>query len=312
MITIKSVLVRVCLTAACAIMAQSVMADDMKKTLNIKEVTVNIGPPGSLTINGTNFNSGSRRLKVTLGNFGPLNIRSATATTIEADCPVVNNVPTCVDGEFRLTVSTGRDKKHESQKDDYELTIGSVGGVQGPKGDKGDTGAAGPKGDTGAAGPKGDTGAAGPKGDTGAAGPKGDTGAPGPQGLPGPIGATGPQGAPGPQGIPGTTGSVGPIGPQGVPGVSGYQVLTCGTITVANPTPAGAGAESVTCPCPTGKVAIAGGIADLTFPITVSNARDFNISAIHPTNATQWRARWFNGTSNPVNVTLYTVCVTAN
>lgn len=122
----------------------------------------------------------------------------------------------------------------------------------------------------------------------------------------------GPPGPPGPEGPQGPIGPDGPQGPQGEPGVSGYQILSCEPITVPNPTLNGQGKESFTCPCPEGKKAIAGGIADLRFPITVPNSRDFNIAALHPHNDSMWRARWFNGTGAAVNVTLYTVCVTAN
>jgi len=114
------------------------------------------------------------------------------------------------------------------------------------------------------------------------------------------IGAVGPQGE---QGDPGV---------QGEPGVSGFERISCGPITVSNPTLNGQGKESVTCPCQAGKVAVAGGVADLRFPISVANSRDFNIAALHPTNDIQWRVRWYNGTGASVNVTLYTVCVTAN
>lgn len=82
------------------------------------------------------------------------------------------------DGDYRLTVATGRG---ERKRDQYDLTIGAVG----PQGEPGETGAAGPP---------------GPQG------PQGATGAPGPAGPQGPQGATGAQGPEGPAGPPGVAG----------------------------------------------------------------------------------------------------------
>ena len=90
-------------------------------------------------------------------------------------------------------------------------------------------------------------------------------------------------------------------------GVSGYEILTADFFT-GN----GVGREALTPTCPAGKVAISGGIQDTGFPITVQNSRDFNVAAIHPSGSTRWRARWFNGTGQNVNVRLFTVCLTGN
>ncbi len=164
---------------------------------------------------------------------------------------------------------------------------GAVGPV-GPIGPIGATGAVGATGAPGATGATGATGAMGPIGPTGPAGATGATGAPGLQGIPGtpgavgatgpagPIGATGPQGLPGLQGLPGVAGPIGPPGPQGVagppgpmgvsglngtngaPGLSGFQRVStsCGAVTIAK----GATIPACNAPCPTGKMALGGGV----------------------------------------------------
>jgi hypothetical protein len=67
---------------------------------------------------------------------------------------VVELPPSLPDGDYRLTVSTGR------ATDTYDLTIGAV-GPQGPQGEPGEPGAEGPEGSTG---PAGGTGPQGPQG----------------------------------------------------------------------------------------------------------------------------------------------------
>ncbi|MGQ0632104.1 MAG: hypothetical protein ACT4P1_13870 [Sporichthyaceae bacterium] len=103
--------------------------------------------------------------------------------------------------------------------------------VKGPKGDKGATGATGPKGATGAAGPQGE---------------KGDAGAPGAAGLPG---------------VAGVQGLIGPAGPAGASGVSGLETVTK-VVGSGGDLPLGAG--GLTAPlsiaCPTGKMALSGGV----------------------------------------------------
>lgn len=156
------------------------------------------GNPGTITINGQNFNNGYPPI-VTLGGTS-ISVQSYTATQIIAEFPV--GTP---DGDYQLTVTTGTAVKNY---DAYALTIGAV-GPQGPQGLKGDTGSAGIAGPAGPQGPQGEAGPAGPqgaKGDTGATGaigpqgPKGDTGAQGPAGAIGPAGAVGPAGPAGPAG----------------------------------------------------------------------------------------------------------------
>jgi hypothetical protein len=100
-------------------------------------------------------------------------------------------------------------------------------------------------------GPKGDAGPAGPKGDPGAQGAQGLQGAQGQQGPQGPQGTQGPRGFSGAQGA---QGAQGPAGPQGTPGVSGYQIVTTG-LDVGGWTN---GATQAI--CPSGKVALGGGV----------------------------------------------------
>ena len=233
--------------------------------------------------------------------------------------------PGTITGDYLLTVRAG---KHGKYQDNYALTIGGIGTTQGPQGEPGQNGEmgpqgetgpvgpvgpAGPKGDTGAMGPQGAVGPAGPKGDTGLTGPKGDPGVMGPQGATGatgPVGAKGDTGATGPQGSTGSAGAkgdTGATGPQGAPGGSGYELLQS---TVS--TPNGVGQEKLTPTCPDGKVAVSGGIMDDRFPITISNSRDFNVAAIHPSGSKNWRARWHNGTGATATIVLYTICVNSS
>lgn len=160
--------------------------------LNITEVLLNPGPPDTLTIIGEGFDFGEP-LDVTFGEFGSLNIVSATETTIVVECPPdANDVPTCFDGDFLVTVSTGIG---QSQNDEYDLTIGAIG----PQGPKGDTGPIGPEGVQGIQGREGDRGPTGPQGPEGPIGPQGPPGADG-EGTQGPPGPQGPQGPAGPAG----------------------------------------------------------------------------------------------------------------
>jgi hypothetical protein len=92
-----------------------------------------------------------------------------------------------------------------------------------------------------------------------------------------------------------------------VPGVGGYQLLS---INISSPN--NVGREALTPSCPAGKVAIAGGIMDIRFPITVGNSRDFNVAAIHPNSPVNWRARWYNGSGVSTTVRLYTVCINSH
>ena len=160
--------------------------------LNISEVFVDKGE-GRLTILGEDFDFGSP-LVVTLGEFGALEILQATPSLIEVECPLLFGLPTCVDGDFLLTVSTGIG---QSRNDEYDLTIGAIGPV-GPQGRTGPPGPEGPQGPRGAQGNQGPTGPTGPGGVPGVAGPQGATGPAGPPGPAGPKGPGGFVGAPGP------------------------------------------------------------------------------------------------------------------
>ncbi|MDH5358918.1 MAG: hypothetical protein OEX03_00080 [Gammaproteobacteria bacterium] len=251
------------------------------KSLLITQVNVDFDG-GELHIYGNNLSSRHGHTIVRLAGE-ELMTTSVTDTQVTA---LLN--PGTVAGDYLLTVRAG---KHGKSQDNYALTIGAV-GPQGPQGVAGETGPIGPQ---------------GPQGD---AGPQGDTGVQGPQGEQGPQGATGPQGDPGPQGIQGTqgaTGPQGPQGPQGIPGAGGYLLLQASETTLNNQ-----GEEKFTPSCPAGKVAIGGGIMQTQFPITVTNSRDFNIAAIHPSGNNKWRARWYNGTGATATVVLYTICINNN
>lgn len=138
--------------------------------LNITAVLLATGPPDELTIVGTDLDFGGD-LVVTLGELGSLNILSASATMIVADCPIDtgSNMPVCPDGDFQLIVARGNGA---SQNDEYDLTFGATGPV-GPQGPTGPQGIPGDKGPVGSKGPVGDTGSQGPGGDQGPQGPEG-------------------------------------------------------------------------------------------------------------------------------------------
>lgn len=162
--------------------------------LSITEVLVEFGPSDTLTIVGESFDTNGT-LEVTFGEFGPLNIVSVTPTQIIAECPPDENaIPTCVEGDYLLTVSTG---VGQSKNDEYDLTIGALG----PQGEVGDRGPTGPQGPQGVQGRQGAQGSQGPQGPQGPEGPKGPPGGDG-EGSQGPPGPPGP---PGPQGPAGTT-----------------------------------------------------------------------------------------------------------
>lgn len=74
----------------------------------------------------------------------------------------------------------------------------------------------------------------------------------------------------------------------------------------------GVGYEALTPNCPSGKVAIGGGIMDTNSPITVGNSRDFNIAALHPNSSVNWRVRFYNGSGTDATVRMYTVCLNNN
>jgi len=209
-----------------AIATTTALAKPPQGDLRVTEVYVNFDAfdGDTLLILGEHFMSGPGPLEVTFGNFGALNVLSVADDEILVECPPDADlgIPTCVDGDFLLTVSNDPKKKHS---DEYDVTIGAVG----PAGEKGDTGPQGPQGDVGPQGPQGEQ---GPQGDVGPQGPQGeqglqgDVGPKGPQGeqgLQGDVGAQGPQGEQGPQGDVGLQGATGPGVPAG--GTTG-QVLT--------------------------------------------------------------------------------------
>jgi len=145
---------------------------------------------------------------VTLGDQ-ELVLSEFTSTEMTIELP-----PEIKDGDYLLTVSTGKGSKGY---DEHDLTVGAVG----PQGPRGEIGPAGPQ------GPVGPQGTQGPIGDTGEPGPVGPKGPMGSQGEQGPIGAKGDKGdtgATGPQGPPGEKGEKGPAGPQGPPGVGSLGV----------------------------------------------------------------------------------------
>jgi Collagen triple helix repeat (20 copies) len=102
--------------------------------------------------------------------------------------------------------------------------------------------------------------AASVRGPAGPAGPTGNTGATGPQR---------PQGTQGPQGDGGPQGATGPPGPKGDPGdLAGYAIVTSAAVPL-NP-----GTEDTgTATCPTGKIAVGGGVkaADATVLTTIES-----------------------------------------
>jgi hypothetical protein len=142
-----------------AIATSTALAKPPKGDLRVTEVFVSFDTFGdTLLIVGEGFTSGPGPLEVSFGNFGVLTVLSVADDEILVECPPdADRIPTCVDGDFLLTVSNDPKKKHS---DEYDMTIGAV-GPAGEKGEKGDQGPVGPKGDTGDQGP------AGPKGDQG-------------------------------------------------------------------------------------------------------------------------------------------------
>jgi hypothetical protein len=169
--------------------------------LTIEAVWVDrLEPDGSgfITIEGDNLIYGRSHFRphprrdpiVTLGDVH-LSVNYADDELIIAELPAL--IP---DGDYLLTVSTG---KSQNQHDEYDLSVGATGPV-GAQGDEG------PQGETG------DTGPGGPVGPQGERGIEGDMGPIGPDGLEGPRGFSGPAGSVGP------AGPDGPEGPQGEPG----------------------------------------------------------------------------------------------
>jgi hypothetical protein len=134
-----------------AIATTTALAKPPKGDLLVTEVFVDFDAAGdTLLILGEHFTSGPGPLAVTFGNFGELTVLSVADDEILVECPPDADlgIPTCVDGDFLLTVSNDPKKKHS---DAYDVTIGAVGpaGEQGEKGDQGPVGQKGDQGDPG-------------------------------------------------------------------------------------------------------------------------------------------------------------------
>jgi hypothetical protein len=82
-----------------------------------------------------------------------------------------------------------------------------------------------------------------------------------------------------PAGPAGATGPAGPAGPQGPPGASGLQTVFTTSAVNSDTT------RTLTASCPSGKVAIGGGVA-----VTPSSASEVAITASYLANATTWTA----------------------
>jgi hypothetical protein len=146
---------------------------------------------GTLVIVGNNFDNGDLPV-VTLGGF-PVTVNTATSNANLIDALIPGPVG---EGDYELTVSTGRNKEHNES---FHLTIGSV-GPQGPQGIQGEQGLQGLQGSQGIQGLQGEIGPIGPMGLQGIQGIQGIQGDQGNQGLTGATGATGAQGIQGPAG----------------------------------------------------------------------------------------------------------------
>ena len=122
------------------------------------------------------------------------------------------------------------------------------------------------------------------------------------QGQPGPAGPKGDPGEPGPKGDTGTPGPKGDTGPQGPAGVSGFSVAIAifSTVGTGNAEDVGAFAQ-----CPTGKVAIGGGMSE--------GAPGVYITESYP-DFDKWRIRVQNtrAIGQVVNPTVYAICVNAS
>jgi hypothetical protein len=242
-------------------------------------------------------------------------------------------VPLARHAQTADSASVARNARHLGGKTAAEIAAT----MRGPRGSQGAAGPAGPGGAIGPAGPKGDTGstgAVGPIGPQGLQGPKGDKGDVGagldivgtvatPADLPaagttgdaylvggdlyvwtggewtdaGPV--KGPQGDTGPTGATGPQGPQGPAGPKGDPGgVSGYAIVTSSPVTLAPDT-----GDTGTATCPTGKVAVGGGVK------AADPSLIFMVESYPSADGSGWSgsADAFDSTT----FTVYAVCVTA-
>jgi len=203
-------------------------------------------------------------------------------------------------------------------------------GIQGPQGSPGATGAQGPAGPTGPQGATGSAGAAGPKGDpgagvhvTGSVATAADLPATGNEGdayivtstgdlhvwdgdewiNTGPVvGPAGPQGATGATGPEGPQGPAGPPGPPGADGgLAGYEIVPGSPVAVA-----GLQVGSATAGCPTGKLAIGGGVS-VTNPAVAGLMVESRPLAL----GAGWSVSVFNDSEDPTSMTPYAVCANA-
>jgi hypothetical protein len=147
--------------------------------------------------------------------------------------------------------------------------------LHGLKGDKGDTGVQGNQGAQGTNGANGHDGAAGANGAQGPQGPKGDTGAPG---------------------------QAGKDGTNGAPGQSGTAQSTVLTGTFAD-------GDTSTLTCPTGQIAIGGGVAPGNSANTV---RYTNPASINGNRAQAWTAATTHQNQKDGTSTIYVICAPAS
>ena len=229
-------------------------------------ITGPTGPVGMIGLTGPAGATGAQGVLGTTGAIGPLGATGAVGATGAPGTPGIQGIPGVV-GATGLTGLPGTPGVPGIQGIPGATgAVGPIGatgatgtpGIQGIPGVVGATGLIGLPGTPGAPGIQGTPGATGPTGATGAVGPIGPIGGIGPQGIPGVAGATGPQGLPGTQGLPGSLGLPGVNGANGVPGLSGLQRVSnpCGAVTIVK----GATYQSCNNPCPTGKLALGGGI----------------------------------------------------
>lgn len=131
--------------------------------LKIKEAFVTFNAPNAdfpdfgidtITIRGRRLNNG-HTVRVKFGKFShPLRVLQHKRKEIIVECPPDpgnNNRPTCINGDFLLSVSTGYGY---FRQDSWNLTVGAVG----PQGPQGEAGPAGQDGQDGATGPRGEPG----------------------------------------------------------------------------------------------------------------------------------------------------------
>jgi Collagen triple helix repeat (20 copies) len=143
------------------------------------------------------------------------------------------------------------------------------------------------------------TGPQGATGPTGATGPQGPTGPAGPVGPVGPTGLTGPTGATGPQG------PAGPTGPAGTDGVSGYEMVNDGLQQVGP-----LGTQQFIENCPSGKVAVGGGV-DSGGDMTINS--DAPTQGPFPGDSPGWEVNVYNNSVIfTLYLTVYAICVYAS